>query len=177
MKKEYKQCYSIGIGMPKLIFTEINGEPTKYSYNNEDISEQQFNETLKKMQRDSAFGGFKKIIILDDEGQPISEVTYSNNDVRSSMFATVKVEDETFKYKQIQQKRGTLDVDGKTGTTYMLISKCDKTSEYLDRQPRLDDPLLDVRDEILQPFLDVFDGRKKLSELEVGNIPSQRGEN
>ena len=176
MKKEYKQIYSAGFNMPALIATEVDGESPKYSYNKENISEQDFFETLKKIKRNPEFGGYQKITILDDNGQNISEVEYTNNDVRSSIYATVKVGDETFTYKQIQQKQGKLDVNGRSGTTYMLIKKGDEHSEYLDRQPRLDDHLLDVRDEILAPYLAVFDGSKKLSELDVANTPSQRGE-
>ena len=39
--------------------------------------------------------------------------------------------------------------------------------EIFDIQPRIIDPLLDIRDELVKPFLDVFSGRKNLVDLNV----------
>ena len=177
MKIEYTQNYACeqyangSVSRDRLKVVEVMGEKPLYFHNGEPSTEQEFRSLHGRFKGDSTLVETSTITQYDDAGKKVSDVSYFNADNKTSLSATVQVGEESFEYEQIKAKRGKLYAGGKMASSYMRISFAGQESEYVDRQPRLDDPLLDKRDEIITPYTDVLFGRKKLAEFAASNEP------
>ena len=168
MKITYKEIFSQGITMPKLESSQVKGEEVQYFYDKKKIGEQEFYDRYKKLKAQGYIEAeFKSIIIHNDSGEEIAEVSWFDCQTHSKLEATIQVGNDIFKYKQTKEKIGYLHLaNGSYAKSYMSISFGEEKSEYIDKQPRLDDELLYRRDEILQPYLDVMFGNASLSTLD-----------
>lgn len=170
MKLEYEQKFSTGMpGSPIAKVVETSQGQKQYFYGKDAIDEQRFQKLFTNMQHNGSLVESKKIIVLDDADKQVSQVAWSDNEVRTSLEASVMNDNKNFKYEQIQQKTSKLSIRGKLATAYINIQYGDQKSEYIDQQPSLDDPLLDTRDEILNPYMQVFSGRSSFVEFAKQN--------